>query len=111
MAAAGARNRPVRIERLATPVDDGQGGLVDRWEVIWRGFAKATPVAGKEALVAGTLRDAQPWRIEILRTDVTTADRIAADWLAPGFVIDIQSIGDMTGTGRDLVIFGEAVQA
>lgn len=110
MIGAGVRNRAVRIER-STLVDDGQGGKETVWNVIWRGFAKATPVAGKEALVAGTLRNAQPWRLEILNTDVTVADRIQMDRLPAGFVIDIQSVADLYGNGRSLVIFGEAVQA
>lgn len=103
----GQRNRRMSVQR-ASEVSDGQGGLTTSWATIWTGLVKANPVAGKEALVAGTLRDVQPWRIEMLTCDVTTADRMVADWLPAGFVIDVQSVADLDGRGRSLVVFGEA---
>jgi len=109
MIGAGARNRRAMIQRESL-TSDGQGGQTASWAEVWRGRVKATPVAGKEALVAGTLRNEQPWRIEMLKRDVRLGDRIVAQggWLPSGFVIDIESASDVEGDNQTIVIFGTA---
>lgn len=102
---AGMLNRRVTIERLTT-VPNGQGGQVRSWRAAGMASVKATPIAGKEALVAGGLRASQPWRIEMrYRADISTADRLTASWLPSGWAMAIQSLADPDGKRRSLVLF------
>ena len=101
MKGAGERNRLVTIERYSDS-EDGAGGIVREWVPLRRAWVNATPVAGKEALVAGTLRSEQPWRIEMLFTrDLTVKDRINMN----GQPYTIQSLADPDGARRCLVLF------
>ncbi len=101
-------NRIVTIERL-TDIDDGQGGQTRIWSVIGQSYASATPVGGSASLIAGTLQQQQPWRIELpWRADITAQDRITADFLPAGFAVGIDSVNDTTGDARTLVILGTA---
>ena len=101
MKGAGERNRLVVIER-ASDTPDGKGGTVREWVPLRQAWVNATPVAGKEALVAGTLRSEQPWRIEMLFTrDLTVKDRINMN----GQPYTIQSLADPDGARRCLVLF------
>jgi len=108
MLAAGDLNRRIVIERK-TDVSDGSGGYDRDWTTLATVWAKATPIAGKESIVAGTLRSSQPWRIEIRRRDVTVEDRISASWLPAGKVLEIQSVADPDGKRESLVLFCETV--
>jgi SPP1 family predicted phage head-tail adaptor len=102
---AGDLNRRVRIDRrVETP--DGQGGTEASWQPLATRWAKATPVAGREALVNGTLRASQPWKILLRRTDVTVEDRIVM--LGPNgndVVLGIQSVADPDGRREALELF------
>jgi len=108
---AGDLNRRVAIERLRL-VDDNAGGQEEDWSHVAFVWCKATPVGGKETLVAGTLHDAQGWRVEMrYRSDVTAADRLAATWLPDRHRISIESVSDPDGSRTRLVIFGTATLA
>lgn len=106
MLAAGALNRRITIQRK-TDVPDGSGGYDRAWADLTTVWAKATPVAGKEALVAGTLRSSQPWRVEIRWLDVKVDERITASWLPSGKHLEIQSVSDPDGRRESLVLFCE----
>lgn len=108
MKRAGQRNRLVTIERL-TDADNGQGGQIRTWSPIGEEWVNAVPVGGTASLIAGTLQQQQPWRIEMLwRSDLTPQDRLTASWLPQGMAIAIDSVADPDGLERDLVIFGTA---
>lgn len=108
MKRAGQRNRLVSIERL-TDGDDGQGGQERSWAEIGQALVNAVPVGGVESLVAGTMQQAQPWRIEMpWRSDITVQDRLTATWLPEGFAIAIESVNDPDGRAQGLLIFGTA---
>lgn len=101
-------NRLVTIERL-TDVSDGQGGQERTWSAIGQAYVEAIPVGGTAALVAGTLQQQQPWRIEMpWRANLTAQDRLTASWLPAGVAIGIDSVADRDGANRTLVIFGTA---
>lgn len=102
-----AMNRRITIERESdTP--NGQGGFDRTWCVLRNAWAKADPVAGKEALLNGTLRSIQPWRLELrYNADLTVKDRIRMDCL----VLGIQSIADVDGKRRSQVLFCQTEQA
>ena len=103
---AGNLNRRVVIERRAEVPDD-TGGQEFVWEEDGGAWVKATPVAGKEALLGGTLAQSQPWRLETrFRTDITARDRLAASWLPAGHRIAIESVADMDGRRESIVIWG-----
>jgi len=109
---AGKLNRLVTIEK---PVDtpDGAGGYTRNWVKVGTAKVQATPIAGKEQILAEIPRATQPWRIEMRwRADLAGAEgtsyRMTADWL-PGRHLAIQSVADPAGTRRWLVLFAEAV--
>ncbi len=105
--AAGSLNRRVRIERAAI-TDDNAGGEASRsWSDIGGAWVSAVPVAGKEALLAGTLRASQGWRIEMRPRDVTIMDRLKPAWLAADVRLAIQSVADPDGMGQRIVLFCE----
>jgi len=104
-------NRRATIERRRL-IDDDSGGQEEEWSTVAEVWCKATPIAGKEALVAGTLHDAQGWRVEMRwRDGLTAADRLAATWLPDRHRISIESVADPDGMRTRLVIFGTAAQA
>jgi head-tail adaptor len=102
----GSLNRRIIIEReIDTP--NGQGGFDRTWGIIRHSWAQATPVAGKEALLNGTLRAIQPWRLEVrYNADLTVKDRIRMDCIMLG----IQSIADLDGKRRSQVLFCQTEQ-
>lgn len=101
-------NRLVTIERL-TDVPDGQGGQTRAWAPIGQAFVNAVPVGGTESIVAGTLHNQQPWRIEMpYRLNLTVLDRLTATWLPAGYVMGIESVSDPDGMAKTLVVFGTA---
>lgn len=101
-------NRRVTLQ-APVDVDDGQGGKTRSWKKIGQAWVEASPIAGKEGIVAGTLSATQPWRVVMrFRSDVTTANRMIADW-APGRIITIQSCQDPDGRREQLLLFCEAV--
>jgi len=104
-------NRLVSIERV-TATDNQAGGQTEVWAEIGRAYVKATPIAGKEALVAGILQTQQPWRVEMrFRADLTTLDRFAASWLPAGFRLTLESVTDPDGSRDRLLILGTAAMA
>jgi SPP1 family predicted phage head-tail adaptor len=108
---SGDLNRRVTIERV-TDMEDGQGGQTQDWQSIGALWVKATPIAGKESILAGTLHQTQPWRLECrFSADLTTKDRFAADWLPDGYRINIESLSDPDGKRSSLLIMGTAAQA
>lgn len=108
MIGAGKRNRIVNIERQID-LPDGQGGFDRDWAVVGRAYVDARPTGGREALVAGTLQQEQPWTIEMpWRADLTPKDRLTAAWLPEGFAIAVQSVSDPEGQNRRLVVLGTA---
>lgn len=105
----GKLNRWVTIQRV-TLTPDGSGGYTEKWDDIAKVKVNATPIAGKEALVGGTLQASQPWRFEMrYREDLSTADRMIAKWL-PGKIISLQSVADRgePRPGMWLIVFGTA---
>lgn len=103
--AAGSLNRRVTIERK-TEVANGAGGFDRSWSTVTTVWAKATPIGGKEAVIAGTLQVRQPWRIEIrFRTDLldSAAFRLRLD----GRPLNILSASDPDGDRSSLLIFAE----
>lgn len=106
MKPANKYNRLVTIER-ATDAPDGQGGQTRSWSVVGQAYVEANPVGGTASLIAGTLQQQQPWRIEMpWRADLTQLDRFTATWLPAGFAIGIESVNDPDGRSRSLVAFG-----
>lgn len=110
-ASASRFNRFFTFERSAD-FGDGVGGQEENWRQIGEGWAEATLIGGKEALLAGTLRTSQGWRLETwFRDDVTMEDRIAGDWLPKFHRINIESIADPDGRRERIVILGTASKA
>lgn len=107
----GKYNRVVSIERLSDPSDDS-GGQEEIWTEVGTARVEATPIGGKELLLAGALHATQAWRLETWwRSDVTTADRLAADWLPDAkWRITLDRIEDPDGRKIKLVMFGTASQ-
>lgn len=102
---AGEMNRIVIIERK-TETPDGSGGWTRTWSQVAKAWAKANPIGGKEALLAGTLQSRQPWRIQMYyRTDIqdTTNYRLRLD----GKALNIASANDPDGRRSSLLIFAE----
>lgn len=97
---AGDLNRRVEWQRAAD-LADGSGGFTRSWSPVKKLWAKAMPIGGKEALIAGTLQAVQNWRVEIRwrRDAPTTHDRFVLN----GRPLNIQSIEDVTGARISLV--------
>ncbi|MFN3424889.1 MAG: phage head closure protein [Novosphingobium meiothermophilum] len=99
---AGRLNRRARIEAL-TDTADGQGGFTRVWAElggvgnggVW---IEARPAGGNATLEAGVNLQTQAWSFTMrFRSDVTTAMRLAADWLPAGHYIAIESLNDPDG--------------
>jgi len=102
MLAAGDLNRRVTIERYLDVANEA-GGFTRHWSKLRDAWVKATPVGGKEAIVAGTLQARQPWRIEMRRGSIRTEDRVRMG----AALLQILSIADPDGRGEALLLFCE----
>jgi SPP1 family predicted phage head-tail adaptor len=100
---AGDLNRIVTFER-ARATDNDAGGQTPVWFFLRKAWAKANPVGGKEAIIAGTLQSRQPWRLEIrYDRDLTVKDRVRLD----GQTLNILSLADPDGRRESQVLFCE----
>ncbi len=102
MTSTGKFNRKVTIQS-SSDAANGSGGYTQTWSTVTDVMAFATPIGGSEGLTAGTLQSSQGWRIRMRYRSLSVTNRL----LMEGKQLNIVSVEDPTGQGREIVVFAE----